>query len=94
MQPSQGANAFARRVADIEPFRVVEVLTRARALEAQGREILHLAAGEPDFTTAAPIVEAGRRALAEGHTGYSAAAGIMPLREALSGWSPIFISYT
>jgi aspartate/methionine/tyrosine aminotransferase len=86
MQPTQGPNAFARRVADIEPFRVVEVLTRARALEASGREILHLAAGEPDFTTAAPIVEAGQRALAEGHTGYSAAAGIPPLREALSGW--------
>lgn len=86
MQPAQQSRAFARRVADIEPFRVVEVLTRAHALAAAGRDILHLAAGEPDFPTAAPIVEAGRQALADGHTGYSAAAGIPALREALSGW--------
>jgi len=75
---------FARRTADIEPFRVVEVLTRATALAAAGRDILHLAAGEPDFPTAAPIVEAGREALARGATGYTQAAGIPALREAIS----------
>ena len=75
---------FARRLAQIEPFRVVEVLTRARALEAQGRDIVHLEAGEPDFPTAAPIIEAGRASLARGETYYTQAAGIPELREALS----------
>jgi aspartate/methionine/tyrosine aminotransferase len=71
-------------VAEIEPFRVVEVLTRANELSLAGRDIVHLAAGEPDFATAAPIVEAGRAALADGRTHYSPAAGIPQLREALS----------
>ncbi|MFT6368853.1 MAG: aspartate/methionine/tyrosine aminotransferase, partial [Bacteroidia bacterium] len=75
---------FADRVADIEPFRVVEVLSRATALAAQGRDIVHMAAGEPDFSTARPIIEAGRAALARGATGYSQAAGIPELREAVS----------
>ncbi len=78
--------AYARRLAEIEPFRVVEVLSRATELEALGRDIVHLGAGEPDFATAAPIVEAGRAALAAGATHYSQAAGIPQLREALSGF--------
>ena len=77
---------FAQRLQDIEPFRVVEVLGRATELEAAGRDIVYLLAGEPDFATAGPIVEAGRRALAQGHTYYSQAGGIPQLREALSGW--------
>lgn len=77
---------FARRLQDIEPFRVVEVLQRATELEAAGRDIVYLVAGEPDFATAAPIVQAGRRALAQGHTYYSQAGGIPQLREALSNW--------
>jgi aspartate/methionine/tyrosine aminotransferase len=75
---------FARRMAEIEPFRVVEVLARATELAAGGANIVHMAAGEPDFPTAAPIVEAGRAALARGATHYSQAAGIPELREALS----------
>jgi len=82
--PGQRALGYADRVADIEPFRVVEVLERAMALAAQGADIVHMAAGEPDFTTAAPIVEAGRKALADGATHYSQSAGIPALREALS----------
>lgn len=77
---------FARRLADIEPFRVVEVLARARALEAQGRDIVHMEAGEPDFSTARPIVEGAKAALDRGLTYYTAAAGIPELREALSRW--------
>ena len=77
---------YARRLDDIEPFHVVEVLTRARALAASGRDIVHLAAGEPDFATAGPIVEAGRQALARGATHYSEAAGIPALREAISDY--------
>lgn len=75
---------FARRLVDIEPFRVVEVLTRAKQLAAQGRDIVHLEAGEPDFATAAPIIAAGQAALARGETYYTQAAGIPELREALS----------
>ena len=75
---------FARRVDEIEPFRVVEVLARATQLASAGRDIVHMAAGEPDFATAAPIIEAGRAALARGATYYSQAAGIPELREALS----------
>jgi len=75
---------FARRLVDIEPFRVVEVLTRAKQLAAQGRDIVHLEAGEPDFATAAPIIAAGQAALARGETYYTQAAGIPELRDALS----------
>jgi len=75
---------FAQRVSEIEPFRVVEVLTRAKALASAGADIVHMAAGEPDFATAAPIIEAGRAALAAGETHYSQASGIPELREALS----------
>ena len=84
MSQEQRPGGFARRVADIEPFRVVEVLARATDLAAAGRDIVHMAAGEPDFATAGPIVEAGRAALASGATYYSQAAGIPQLREALS----------
>ena len=86
MAGSSRARPFARRVDDIEPFRVVEVLARATELARSGRDIVHLAAGEPDFATAAPIVEAGRAALAAGATHYTQAAGIPELREALSAY--------
>ncbi len=62
--------------------RAFEVLARARALEAQGREIIHLEIGEPDFPTPAHIVEAGVRALRDGHTHYCPSAGLPILREA------------
>lgn len=84
MTDSYKPRGFAQRVDEIEPFRVVEVLARATELAAAGRDIVHMAAGEPDFPTAAPIVEAGRAALARGATYYSQAAGIPELREALS----------
>ena len=84
MTVGQQQTRFARRVAEIEPFHVVEVLQRAMALEAAGRDIVHLAAGEPDFATAAPIIAAGQASLGRGETSYSGAAGIPALREALS----------
>src|SRR5579883_2364595 len=61
-----------------------EVLARAKALEAQGRSIINLGIGQPDFATPALIVEAGRKALADGHHGYTPANGILPLREAVA----------
>ena len=61
------------------------VLARAKALEAEGREIIHLEIGEPDFDTPAHVVEAGCKALREGHTHYTPTAGIPELREAIAG---------
>lgn len=78
------SKAFADRLQDIKPFRVMEVLARARELEAQGRDIVHMEVGEPDFVTAAPIVEAGRKALADGLTHYTEAVGMPVLREAIA----------
>ena len=83
-KPDNAPRGYAARVAEIEPFRVVEVLARATQLAAEGADIVHMAAGEPDFASALPIVEAGRAALARGETHYSQAGGIPPLREALS----------
>lgn len=75
---------FADRLQDIKPFRVMEVLSRARELEAQGRDIVHMEVGEPDFVTAAPIIEAGKKALTEGMTHYTQAVGMPALREAIA----------
>jgi aspartate/methionine/tyrosine aminotransferase len=63
-----------------------EVLVRAKALEAQGRDVVHLEIGEPDFDTPANIVDAGARALHEGWTHYGPAAGIPELREAIASY--------
>jgi aspartate/methionine/tyrosine aminotransferase len=62
--------------------RAFEVLAQARALEAQGRNVIHLEIGEPDFATPPHVVEAGVRALREGHTHYCPAPGLPELREA------------
>jgi aspartate aminotransferase len=61
-----------------------EVLARANALAAQGRRVINLGIGQPDFPTPAHIVEAGRKALIDGHHGYTAANGIPQLREAVA----------
>ena len=61
-----------------------EVLARANALAAPGHEIINLGIGQPDFQTPENIVEAGRKALADGHHGYTPANGIPELREAVA----------
>src|ERR1041384_2704672 len=61
-----------------------EVLARANALAAQGRSIINLGIGQPDFPTPDHIVEAGRKALADGHHGYTPANGIPALRTAVA----------
>ena len=73
----------ARRAAEIEPFEVMDVLSRAQALERAGRHVVHMEIGEPDFTAPAPVVEAGVRALREGRTAYTATLGLNSLREAI-----------
>ena len=68
----------------IEPFHVMELLARAKALEAQGRSIIHMEIGEPDFPTPRRICEAGIRALETGDMFYTAALGLPALREAVA----------
>ncbi len=74
----------AARMEDIAPFYVMDLLARAKAMEAEGRRIIHMEVGEPDFTTPQPIVEAGKRALDRGFTHYTAAAGLPELRLAIA----------
>jgi len=77
-------NKIARRMADIQPFHVMEILKRAHQLEAAGRDIIHLEVGEPDFPTPPTIVEAARDFLAGGHVHYTPALGLTALREAIA----------
>ena len=75
---------LAQRTARIEPFRVMELVKRARELEQAGRSIIHLSIGEPDFTAAPAVVDAVKRAVDAGSTGYTAALGVQALREAIA----------
>lgn len=75
---------IASRMRDIEPFHVMALLARARELESQGRDIVHMEIGEPDFATAQPIIDAGHEALSQGLTHYTSAQGLLELREAIS----------
>ena len=77
---------ISRRAVEIEPFHVMELLARARALEAQGRSIVHMEIGEPDFPTPEPVVRAGMRALEKGEVFYTPALGLPQLREAIAGF--------
>ena len=76
--------ATARRAQEIEAFEVMDVLSRAHALEAAGRQVVHMEIGEPDFGAPEPVVEAGVRALREGRTAYTATLGLPALREAIA----------
>ncbi|AGI26054.1 hypothetical protein H681_20935 [Pseudomonas sp. ATCC 13867] len=80
------ATSFSARSRAIEPFHVMALLARANELQAAGHDVIHLEIGEPDFTTAAPIIAAGQAALANGHTRYTAARGVPALREAIAGF--------
>jgi aspartate aminotransferase len=73
---------FADRMSRLGTESAFEILARARRLEAQGRDIVHLEIGEPDFATPENITEAGIRALRDGATHYTPASGIWEVREA------------
>ena len=77
---------LARRMERIGVESAFEVLVRARALEAQGRSIIHLEIGEPDFPTPRHIVEAAKQALDEGWTHYGPTQGLPELREAIASY--------
>ena len=75
---------IAERMGRLGTETAFDVLARAGALQASGRSIINLGIGQPDFRTPDHIVEAGRKALADGHHGYTPANGIPPLREAVA----------
>jgi aspartate aminotransferase len=81
---TEGGLKLARRMERLGTETAFSVLARAKALEARGREIIHLQIGEPDFDTPAHVVEAGCKALRDGHTNYTPTAGIPELREAIA----------
>ncbi len=74
----------AQRLGEIAPFHVMALLARARQLEAEGRSVIHMEIGEPDFVSPQPIVDAGIRALQSGRTHYTPATGLPELRDAIS----------
>lgn len=74
----------AARLVDIAPFHVVELLTRARQLEAEGRDIIHMEVGEPDFPTPPDIAAAAVNAINGQKTLYTQALGLPELREEIS----------
>lgn len=74
----------AARMAEIAPFQVMALLAQAQALEAAGRDIVHLEIGEPDFPTPPAIVAAGMAALSRGDTFYTPAQGLPSLRAAIA----------
>src|SRR3989440_1850334 len=75
---------LARRMARLGTETAFEVLVKAKALEAKGRDIIHLEIGEPDFDTPGNIIEAGCDALHKGFTHYGPSAGMMELREVIA----------
>lgn len=75
---------FAHRIAHLKPEGAYAVFARAQELEAQGREIVHLEMGQPDFETHSSIALAGIRAISEGHTRYTLPSGMHSLRQTLA----------
>ena len=74
--------ALAPRALELGTEGAFAVLARARELERAGRDVVHLEIGEPDFPTPAHVVEAGAKALRDGHTHYCPTPGLPILREA------------
>src|SRR3974390_197978 len=77
---------IATRVSQLTGEGALAVFTRAKELEKEGRSIIHLELGEPDFHAAAPVVDAVRAAVANGRDRYVATRGILPLREGIAGY--------
>ena len=84
--PVSKKSKFASRVSDIPPFQVMKVLARAKQLEAEGRDIIHLEVGEPDFGTPEPVLAAAQHALRDQLTHYTPALGLPELRQAIADY--------
>jgi len=78
--------AYAERLSRIKGEGAFEVLARAKALEAQGREVIHMEIGEPDFDTPGYIVNAAKQALDNGYTHYTPAAGLTEVRQSIADY--------
>jgi aspartate aminotransferase len=72
---------ISQRAGLVEPFLAMELMERAKVLEAEGRDVIYLCLGEPDFKTPAPILAATGQALADGATSYTHSLGLLELRE-------------
>ena len=72
---------LSRRVCQVEPFLAMELMERAKVLQAQGRDIIYLCLGEPDFPTPSAVVDAAAAALSEQATSYTHSLGLLELRE-------------
>ncbi len=79
---------LAKRMALIQPFRVMEVLAKAQTLERAGRDVIHLEIGEPDFPTPEPIVARAQAAMHAGESRYTAALGLPELRALIAAQYP------
>ena len=84
MKATQTELRLARRMARLGTETAFEVLVKARALEAKGKDIVHLEIGEPDFDTPSNVIEAATEALHKGWTHYGPSAGLPQLREAIA----------
>lgn len=81
-----GKNVLAKRVAAIRPFRVMEIADQVKALEEEGKSVVHFEIGEPDFETASPIIEKAKSSMNQKSIKYTEAAGIFELREEISSY--------
>lgn len=77
---------ITQRALDIKPFQVMDILSQGKVLQAQGRDIIHLEIGEPDFQTPQPIIDAAIASLKNGDTFYTPSLGLMALREKIADW--------
>lgn len=68
----------------LHPFHVMDILARARQMEADGREVVHMEIGEPDFSSPEPVIQAGINALKDNKTFYTPATGLISLRQRIS----------
>jgi aspartate/methionine/tyrosine aminotransferase len=84
MKATQTELRLARRMSRLGTETAFEVLVKARALEAKGKDIVHLEIGEPDFDTPSNVIEAATEALHKGWTHYGPSAGLPQLREAIA----------
>lgn len=82
--PREVTDDVSKRARSIRPFVVMDVVARAKAMEAAGADIVHMEVGDPDFQTPDVITAAAERAMEAGETGYTQSLGLPTLRDAIS----------
>jgi len=86
MTPKKKRIPVARRAKAVTPFLAMEVMERAKELEAAGRDVIYLCLGEPDFPTPQPVIDAARRAMEGGETTYTHSLGRLDLRREIAAF--------